>query len=56
MKSTKQLLVIASIATGITLGGNSVHAKQITTNTIPTETVHNLNEYSTVVVKLNQQG
>lgn len=56
MKNTKQLLVIASIATGITLGSNSVHAKQITTNTIPTEPIHNFNEYSTVVVKLNQQG
>jgi Putative peptidoglycan-binding domain-containing protein len=56
MKSSRQLLVIASIATGITLGGKSVHAQQVMTTQTPKPNIYNINEYSTATIKLNDKG
>jgi len=56
MKSSRQLIVIASIATGITLGGKSVYAQQVITNQAPKPNTYNNNEYSTTTVKLNNKG
>lgn len=56
MKNTKQLLVITSIAAGITLGGKSAHAQQVITNQTSKANTYNINEYSTVTIKLNDKG
>lgn len=56
MKSSTQLLVIASIATGITLGGKPVHAQQIVTNQISKPNTYNINKYPSTIVKLNHKG
>ncbi|OAA87577.1 peptidoglycan-binding domain-containing protein [Clostridium ljungdahlii] len=56
MKNTKHLLIVASIAAGITLVGQSVHAQQVTTTKISKVTTYNYNEYSTVTVKLNDKS
>lgn len=56
MKSTKQLLVITSIAAGITLGGKSVHAQQVKVNNTPKHNTYNSNEYSTAIIRLNHKG
>lgn len=56
MKNTRQLLVIASIAAGITLGGKSVHAQQITTNEASKPNTYSSKEYLTTTVKLNYKG
>ncbi len=55
MKNTKHLLIVASIAAGITLVGESVHAQQITATKIPKVTAYNYNEYSRVL-KLNDKS
>lgn len=56
MRNTKHLLVIASIAAGITLGGRSVHAQEVTTTKISKPTTYNYNNYSTVTIKLNEKS
>jgi len=56
MKNTRQLLVIVSIAAGLTLGGNSAHAQQVITDEISKPNTYSNNEYSTTTAKLNYKG
>lgn len=56
MKNSKQLIVIASIATGITLSGKSVHAQQAVTNQASNPTTYNISKNSSTIVKLNHKG
>lgn len=56
MKSSIQLLVIASIATGITLGSKSVHAQQVVPNQTSKPNTYNMNKYTATIVKLNHKG
>ncbi|WPC39936.1 peptidoglycan-binding protein [Clostridium sp. JS66] len=56
MKNTKHLLIVASIAAGITLAGESVHAQQLTTTKISRITTYNYTECSTVTIKLNDKS
>lgn len=55
MKNTKHLLVIASITAGITLGGKSVHAQEVTATKAPKVATCNYKDYSTVTIKLNEK-
>lgn len=56
MKNTKHLLVITSIAAGITLAGKPAHAKQAVANVIPKTSTYNSTEFSSKTVKLNYKG
>ncbi len=56
MKNTKQLLVIASIAAGISVSNKSVHAQQPTTNNIAKQPAYDYNICSNKVVKPGDKG
>lgn len=57
MKNTKQLLMITSLAAGITLSAkSSVYAKQLANSNLSNPKTYNYNEYSSSVINLNYKG
>ncbi|MDW8802923.1 peptidoglycan-binding protein [Clostridium sp. A1-XYC3] len=56
MKSTKKLLIAASIVTGVALGGKTAHAQQVIDSKIPKLDIYNYSDYSKVTIKLNTKG
>ncbi|MCT8975117.1 peptidoglycan-binding protein [Clostridium sp. CX1] len=56
MKSTKKLLIAASIVTGVALGSKTAHAQQVIDSKIPKLDIYNYSDYSKVTIKLNTKG
>lgn len=56
MKSTKKLLIAASIVTGVALGSKTVHAQQLLDSKISKTDIYNYNDYSKVSIKLGTKG